>query len=90
MSLSAGQIHRLTLARAFLREGGILLLDEPFANVDGAIEKRLWENLSTFRGRRTVVIVTHRDPPLGATDCIIALEGGRVREICDATRSMSV
>jgi len=75
VSLSVGQKHRLTLARALVRQTGLLLLDEPFANVDSATEERLWENLARLKGRRTIIIATHRPPPKEYHEYTIAVKG---------------
>jgi ABC-type multidrug transport system fused ATPase/permease subunit len=77
-TLSVGQKHRLTLARAFVRNSSILLLDEPFANVDSEIELRLWYNLLSLRRRQTVIVVTHRYPPRGVVDQLYCLEHGSI------------
>jgi len=71
VDLSVGQKHRLTLARAFARRSSILLLDEPFANVDPHLEARIWRNILSFRGKRTVLIATHRFPPPGTCDLVL-------------------
>lgn len=59
--LSEGQAQRIAIARAFLHEGGILLLDEPTASLDSQTEQILLKRLSERLDGRTLVIVTHRD-----------------------------
>lgn len=59
--LSEGQSQRIAVARAFLHEGGILLLDEPTASLDSQTEQTLLKRLSERLDGRTLIIVTHRD-----------------------------
>lgn len=79
VSLSAGQAHRLTLARAFLKESPILLLDEPFANVDRLTEAQLWRALEALTGKRTILVAGHRLPPRDACDLILEVGDGEVK-----------
>jgi ABC-type multidrug transport system fused ATPase/permease subunit len=58
--LSSGQKQRLTIARAFLREPTLLVLDEPSANVDDVSEGAIADALNAWKGRCTVVVVSHR------------------------------
>ena len=58
--LSSGQKQRLTIARAFLRQPRLLVLDEPSANLDEPTEAAVLETLGALKGRCTVVIVSHR------------------------------
>lgn len=59
--LSEGQAQRLAIARGLLRDGGILLLDEPTSSLDTETEKALLENLSQLAQGRTLILVTHRE-----------------------------
>lgn len=59
--LSEGQSQRIAIARALLRRGGLLLLDEPTASLDSQTERTLLERLSGSIGGRTLIIVTHRE-----------------------------
>lgn len=58
--LSEGQAQRIAIARAMLRKGGLLLMDEPTASLDADTEKTLLNRLAENIGGRTLVIVTHR------------------------------
>ena len=58
--LSAGQAQRIAIARALLRRGSILLLDEFSSSLDPETEKRLMENLSSALPGRTMIFITHR------------------------------
>jgi ABC-type multidrug transport system fused ATPase/permease subunit len=77
-NLSAGEIHRIAIARAILTRPRILLLDEPTAALDAASEARLVDSLLTLRPRMTIVVVAHRDAAIRRADRVISLDGGTV------------
>ncbi len=79
-NLSGGQRARLALARALLAQRPVLLLDEPFANVDPESRAVLIEALSQERGARTMLIVTHQALPPGFADRTLRLQAGRLTE----------
>ena len=66
--LSAGQRQRLALARAWLSEEPLLLLDEPTAHVDGPAAEEIHQLIATLAERRTVIAVTHRPELLNQAD----------------------
>lgn len=59
LGLSGGQIQRVALARLYLRDPGLILLDEPTAHLDPVTENRILDAIMTFAEGRTLVIVTH-------------------------------
>ncbi|WSQ10408.1 thiol reductant ABC exporter subunit CydD [Streptomyces sp. NBC_01231] len=71
--LSAGQRQRLALARAFLADRPVLLLDEPTAALDGATEAEVVEAVRRLSGGRTVLLVVHRPALLGVADRVVRL-----------------
>ncbi|MFD7917902.1 thiol reductant ABC exporter subunit CydD [Streptomyces sp. NPDC059740] len=73
--LSAGQRQRLALARAFLADRPVLLLDEPTANLDGATEAGIVEAVGRLAEGRTVLLVVHRPALLAVADRTVALTG---------------
>jgi ATP-binding cassette, subfamily C, bacterial CydD len=78
-SLSAGQRQKIALARAFLRQAPVLLLDEPTAHLDPASADAVMAVLATRMADRTVILVTHRPPPrAGRAARILALDQGRL------------
>lgn len=76
--LSAGERQRIGLARALLRDAPVLLLDEPTSNLDSLNEAAVLRVLAAERGRRTVVLVSHRASTLDIADEVVSLEAGRV------------
>jgi ABC-type multidrug transport system fused ATPase/permease subunit len=79
--LSGGQRQRLALARALLRDSPILLLDEATASIDSEAEQLIQEAVSRFRGKRTIMVVSHRLSTVLRADRIVVLENGRIVEI---------
>ena len=59
VGLSGGEIHRIALARLYLRDPGLLLLDEPTAHLDLDTESRVLDGLLEFARGRTMIVVTH-------------------------------
>ena len=75
LQLSAGQRQRLALARAFLRDAPVLLLDEPTAHLDPFSAAEIQASLATLMAGRTVVQVSHVPVPASRT---LTLTGGRL------------
>ena len=77
-SLSGGQQQRLALARAFLDNPPIMLLDEPTSNLDNDAEKALAMTLQKTSETTTVIVVTHSAALLTACDSILVMDKGKV------------
>ncbi|MEU9110638.1 thiol reductant ABC exporter subunit CydD [Streptomyces sp. NPDC048483] len=73
--LSAGQRQRIGLARAFLADRPILLLDEPTANLDGETEEAVVAAVRRLAAGRTVLLVVHRPALLAVADRVVRLAG---------------
>ncbi|OON76213.1 ABC transporter ATP-binding protein [Streptomyces tsukubensis] len=76
--LSGGQWQRIALARAFFREAGLLVLDEPTANLDPRAEFRIFQRLRELARDRVVLLVTHRITNVAVADRIVVLDEGRI------------
>ncbi len=81
--LSAGQRRRIALARAFLRDAPLVLLDEPTADLDAVSAELVAESIDRLRARRTVVIVAHAPELAASADRVVRLESGRVLKVTE-------
>jgi ABC-type multidrug transport system fused ATPase/permease subunit len=79
--LSGGERLRLALARAFVKDAPVVVLDEPTSQLDADSEHEVLAALRELAEGRTLVTVTHRDAPLGLHDRLVRLEAGRVVEV---------
>jgi ATP-binding cassette subfamily B protein len=75
LALSAGERHRITIARALLRNPAVLVLDEPTAALDAETEADLISTLITAMRGRTVIVITHRDSLVEMADQVVTLSG---------------
>jgi ATP-binding cassette subfamily C protein CydD len=71
--LSAGERQRLALARAFLPDAPLLLLDEPTAGLDGHTEREIVQSIRRLAHGRTVVLVAHRPALVAMADRVVSL-----------------
>ena len=78
--LSGGQRQRIAIARAFLRDAPILILDEAVSNLDTENEMALQSALNEIRRGRTVMIIAHRPSTIRSAERILMLEHGRIVE----------
>ncbi len=81
MKLSGGERHRLAIARIFLKDPPILILDEATASVDTATEFKIKEALRNLMAYRTTLIVAHRLSTLEHADRVLVLKDGNLVEI---------
>ena len=87
MRLSGGERQRIALARAFLKDAPVLLLDEPTSSVDARTEGVILEALERLLQGRTSFLITHRPSTLAGCDVLLRLEDGRLVADAHAPRS---
>jgi ATP-binding cassette subfamily B protein len=85
-SLSGGQRQRLSLARAFLRDTPVLILDEPTTGLDRESEASVIAAIDAISEWRTTLLITHDLALAARCDRVVTLSGGRVAEADHATR----
>lgn len=78
--LSAGEVQRLALARAFLRNAALVILDEPTANLDPTSAGLVRDAVERLRAGRTVLLIAHRPELAALADRVVHLRGGRIVE----------
>jgi len=76
-TLSGGEKQRLGLARAFLHNAPLMLLDEPTSNLDSLNEAVILKSLNEERDNKTVVLVSHRESTMKIADTVYCVENGR-------------
>ncbi|ABB23361.1 thiol reductant ABC exporter subunit CydD [Pelodictyon luteolum] len=74
---SGGEAQRIALARAFMKDAPILVLDEPTSHTDPELEAVLQRAIRTLMQGRTTLIIAHRLETIRSADAILVLEGGR-------------
>jgi ATP-binding cassette subfamily B protein len=90
MSLSGGERQRISLARAFLKDAPILILDEPTSSVDMQTEGAVIEVLGRLIEGRTTLIIAHRLSTLLHCNLRIRLEHGQISELFEGEQSIQV
>jgi ATP-binding cassette subfamily B protein len=79
-NISAGQKQLLTIARAFLADPAILILDEATSSVDTRTEVQVQEAMNALRASRTSFVIAHRLSTIRGADLIVVMEHGRIVE----------
>lgn len=87
-SMSGGQRQGVAIARAFLMDPPILLLDEPTSAMDFSSEQQFKERLRTIAAHKTVIIVTHRNSLLDLATRVIVVDDGRI--VADGPRDQVI
>ena len=80
VTLSGGQKQRISIARAFLKDAPVIILDDCLSAVDANTENRILGNMRNYLEQKTAVIITHRIFSLLAFDKIIVLDKGEIVE----------
>ena len=90
MCLSGGERQRISLARAFLKDAPILILDEPTSSVDLKTEAQILEAMERLMRGRTAFLIAHRPATLQGCDMLLRVENGRVTEGPAAGREQTI
>ena len=97
VTVSGGQKQRISIARALLKDAGILILDDSVSAVDVKTEKIILENLRKVREGKTTILIAHRISTIESMDKIIFIDDGRLVDVgsheelyerCDEYRNM--
>ncbi|MFI1104430.1 ABC transporter ATP-binding protein [Streptomyces melanogenes] len=84
-NLSTGQRQIVALARVFLQDAPVLILDEATASIDPLTEAQIQEGLEALAADRTTIVVAHRLPTVRKADTIVVVDDGRIIEEGDHT-----
>jgi ATP-binding cassette subfamily C protein CydD len=80
-NFSGGEVQRIALARAYLRNSPFLLIDEPTANLDPIVEEEIIKDMYNLFADRTVLIIAHRLSTISKADKIIVIRNGKIDNI---------
>ncbi|MCW6675186.1 ABC transporter ATP-binding protein/permease [Aerococcaceae bacterium NML171108] len=80
VSISGGQKQRISIARAFIKNPSVLILDDSLSAVDARTERIIIENIQALRQGKTNIIVTHRLSAVNHADWVIVLDEGKIIE----------
>jgi ATP-binding cassette subfamily B protein len=86
MSLSGGERQRISLARAFLRDAPVLILDEPTSSIDLKTEAGIMAAMERLMSGRTAFLIAHRPATLEGCDVLLRVDNGRVLEASPGPR----
>ena len=81
VDLSGGEWQKVALARAYMRDAQVRILDEPTAALDARAEHEVFERFTGLMERKTVVLISHRFSTVRMADRILVLEGGTMAEL---------
>ena len=80
VDLSTGQWQKIALARAYMRDAQILILDEPTASLDARAEFEVYQRFVELTAGKMAVLISHRFSTVRMADRILVLEAGRIVE----------
>lgn len=81
VDLSGGEWQQISVARAYMREAPILILDEPTAALDSLRERELYDKISKLSENKTVIFISHRFSTVRMADIIVVIKDGKSVEV---------
>ncbi len=90
VDLSVGEWQKLALARAYLRNAQLLILDEPTASLDARSEHEVFQRFAELTSGRMALLISHRFSTVRMADCILVLENGKIAEKGDHDQLISL
>ena len=90
MHLSGGERQRISIARAFLKNAPILILDEPTSSVDVGTEGAIMDALEVLIQGRTTFLITHRLDTLSRCDALIHMNNGQIEEFINNNSALEI
>jgi subfamily B ATP-binding cassette protein MsbA len=85
--LSGGQRQRISLARAFLKNADILILDEATSQIDVDSERLIHDALDDYGREKTMIMITHRESTLSLADKVVRVEYGKLEQVKHEARA---
>ena len=80
VDLSGGEWQKIALARAYLRDAQLLILDEPTASLDARSERQVFQRFADLTEGKMALLISHRFSTVRMADRIVVLENGRIAE----------
>ena len=81
VDLSGGEWQKIAIARAYMRDADLLILDEPTAALDARAEFEVFQRFKELSAGKTAVLISHRFSTVRMADRILVLEGGQIEEV---------
>ena len=81
LQVSGGEARRIALARLYLKNAPVLILDEPTEGLDSDTEREVFAALADFAKDKTLIMVTHRESGLGLVDVVYGMERGVLKKV---------
>ena len=81
LKVSGGEARRIALARLYLKNAPVLILDEPTEGLDNDTEQEIFTALANFAIDKTLIMVTHRESGLGLVDVVYSMDKGILAEV---------
>ena len=88
--LSGGELRRLALARVFLRDAGLVVLDEPTAGLDAENEQLVLDAMGRLAAGRTMLIISHREATISRCQQVAVLAAGRLEQVTTSQEYLEV